>query len=276
MNPLVSIILPTYNGARFITRAIESVLNQTYANWELLIISDGSTDRTKGTVEGFAKNDSRIIFIENEENRGIQKTLNKGIAMAKGEYIARLDDDDEWVDPLKLSAQIGFFQKNPDHVLAGTDAIVVDEKGDTLSVNIMPKSDHDIRSRILSRNCFLHSTIVARKSVLEKAGGYDETKETLHAEDYDLWLRVGLEGKMANLEMKSAKLTAHGNSLTSRNRVMQARHILGVMRKNRKKYPHFLAGYVTAMTRLIFFQIIAILPFPKSAWYAIQRIYRSV
>jgi glycosyltransferase involved in cell wall biosynthesis len=276
MNPLVSIILPTYNGAATLNRAIKSVLSQTYQNWELIIISDGSADGTKALVEKFSSADERIIFIENEHNMGIQKTLNKGLSFAKGEYVARIDDDDVWTDPAKLFVQIAFFEEHPGYVLVGTDAIVADENGNNLSVNIMPKTDRDIRSKILSKNCFLHSTILAKKSTVKKVGGYSEKKENLHAEDYDLWLKVGLEGNMANLEIQSTMLTAHSKSLTSQNRVAQARHILAAAVAYRKKYPNFLTGYVISVTRLTFFYLVTIIPLPKSLWYKIQRIYRSV
>lgn len=275
MKPLISIILPTYNGAYSIMRAIRSVLAQEYQNWELIIISDGSIDETRNIVEEFSITDSRIVFIENTHNKGIQKTLNEGLRQARGEYIARIDDDDEWVDPLKLSTQIRFLEDHSDYVLVGTDAVVVNEKGVALSVNIMPKTDTAIRSKILSKNCFLHSTIVVRKDTIEKAGGYSEKEECLHAEDYELWLRVGVMGKMANLPIPSTKLTAHSNSLTSRNRVLQARNVLRSSFAHRKEYPHFFAGYSISIARLVFFYLLNIVPFPSSIWYATQRFYRS-
>jgi glycosyltransferase involved in cell wall biosynthesis len=276
MNPLVSIILPSYNGAHRIARAIESVLSQEYTEWELLVISDGSSDETKEIVTPYAEKDTRIVYIENEHNLGIQKTLNKGLALATGKYIARIDDDDQWTDTNKLGAQVAFFESNSDYVLIGTDATVVDEHAVTLSMNTMPKTDMAIRSKILSKNCFLHSTIMVKKSALERVGEYSENIKQLHAEDYDLWLRVGLVGKMANLPIKSAALIAHSNSLTSRNRVRQARNILRASVAHRKEYPNFLWGYAISLTRLVFFWILSVIPIPTSLWYGIQRIYRSV
>ncbi len=276
MNPLVSIILPTYNGAAIISRAISSVLAQEYENWELIIVSDGSTDDTKSVIENFSRTEKRIVFVTNEHNEGIQKTLNNGIRVAKGEYIARIDDDDQWVDPLKLSAQVDFLEQNPEYVLVGTDATVADENGVVLSKNIMPKTDKAIRAKILSKNCFLHSTILVKKSVVDTVGGYSEEKDTRHAEDYDLWLKMGAEGKFANLEMKSTILMTHSNSLTSQNRVSQARHVFHCVIVHRKRYPNFLFGYIVSLTRLVFFYLLNVVPIPKSLWYMIQRIYRSV
>ncbi len=272
MDPRISIILPTYNGARTISRSIASVLSQTYADWELIIVSDGSADNTAALVDAFSQKDQRILFTMNEKNLGIQKTLNKGIAISKGKYIARIDDDDAWTDPSKLSAQAAFLESNPDYVLVGTDAFVVNEQGDRLSVNIMPKTDDEIRSKLLSKNCFLHSTIFARKSAIEKAGGY----RTFRSEDYDLWLRLGLLGKMANLEMKSTTLIAHGDSLNSKNRVVQAQYALRIMFTYRKHYPHFWSGFFMSIARLTFVSLLKIVPIPTSLWYRIQRFYRSI
>ncbi|HEY0979830.1 MAG TPA: glycosyltransferase [Candidatus Paceibacterota bacterium] len=275
MNPIISIILPTYNGSQSITRAITSILNQEYQNWELLVVSDGSTDETKSIVAKFSETDQRIVLIENTDNKGIQKSLNEGLLQARGEYIARIDDDDEWVDCMKLSAQISFFENHTDHLLLGTNAMVVDKDGTVLSVNKMPSTDTAIRSSMLSKNCFLHSTILVKKSAIEKVGGYSEEKQYLHAEDYELWLRIGAIGKMANLSMLSTNLTAHNNSLTSRNRVLQARNVLRSSYVYRKKYPRFFAGYIVGIVRLMFFCLLNILPLPSSLWYAIQRTYRS-
>lgn len=276
MNHAVSIILPTYNGARTIDRAIASILAQNYRSWELIILSDGSTDDTKAVVEKKVGSDERIIFIENEQNMGIQKTLNKGLGLARGEYVARIDDDDEWIDHSKLAAQVAFLESHPDHVLVGTDAFVVDENGISLSTNVMPRSDAVIRSKMLSKNCFLHSTILVRKDIVKKVGGYSQKKRDLHAEDYNLWLRVGLEGRMANFEMKSTALTAHGNSLTSRNRTQQARNVLRNAYTYRYAYPSFFKGYFISVARLTFFYLMSMLPIPQSLWYRIQRAYRTV
>ncbi len=276
MNPLVSIILPTYNGARTISRAIASVISQSYENWELFIICDGSADDTSAVVEGFLRADTRIIFISQKENKGIQKTLNEGLARVRGEYIARIDDDDEWIDTEKIAEQVNFLEKNPDHVLLGTDSIVVSENGELLSINSMPKTDTAIRSAMLSKNCFSHSTIMIRKAVAMKVGGYSEQQQALHAEDYDLWLKAGLEGKMANLAMQSTALTVRLQGLTSRNRVMQARHIFSCMRAYTKKYPHAFKGYVFAIGRIVFFSAVALVPLPYRFLYKLQRLYRSV
>lgn len=276
MKPLVSIILPTYNGAQYIASAIESVLAQTYLDWELLIISDGSTDQTRTVVEKFAKHESRIVFVENEKNVGIQKTLNKGIAAAKGIYIARLDDDDCWIEREKLLQQVIYFETHPKCVLVGTNATVINTQGKILSHNTMPLGDRIIRSKILSKNCFLHATVMIKKVALEKVGGYSDHKKFLHVEDYELWLRLGIVGSLANLALYSTSLINREESLTSKNRVGQAYNALRVVWMYKKKYPNFYSGITISTLRYVGFVVISIIPIPHSWLLGIQRIYRAI
>ncbi len=272
----VSIILPTYNGAQFIRTAIDSVLNQTFQAWELIILSDGSIDQTKSIVQEYSKNDERIIFLENEHNIGIQKTLNKGILFAKGEYVTRLDDDDQWVYKDKLALQVSYLDSHPNCVLVGTDALIINESGKKIFTSIMPKTDKEIRSKILSKNCFLHSTVMMRKTTIHTVGGYKESPTVLHIEDYELWLRLGTVGQFVNIDVVSTSLVVHSNSLTSKNRVQQAKHILFLISCYKATYPNFLLGYVVALARYIGFVCMSTVPIPKKLFYFIQRIYKRL
>ena len=114
--PLISIILPVYNGENRLKEEIESVISQSYMDWELLVIDDGSTDNIKDIIDNFVKNDSRIRYIRSETNLGIQKTLNKGLKEARGKYIARIDDDDIWIDKDKLKVQLEFLENNKNYL----------------------------------------------------------------------------------------------------------------------------------------------------------------
>ena len=126
--PLVSIILPAYNGAQWITKAIESVLAQSFSDFELIIINDGSTDDTEAIILRFAGQDSRIRYIRNERNLGIQRTRNISLEQSYCDYMAEIDQDDEWVDKDKVKKQFAFLKAHPDHVLIGTGAIMVDSR----------------------------------------------------------------------------------------------------------------------------------------------------
>ena len=199
MNKLISIILPTYNGAGRIQEALLSVLGQSYLHWELLVVDDGSTDNTEELVKDLPCNEKRIIYIKNESNLGIQQTLNKGLKEAKGEYIARIDDDDMWIDKDKLLKQVEFLEKNKDCVLVGTGLVAVNEEGKEIFRTFNPELDAIIRNKILSKTCFTHSSVMFRKALAMQLGGYSELSEVRHIEDYDLWLKMGTVGKLANL-----------------------------------------------------------------------------
>ena len=142
--PSISIVLPTYNGARTIAQAVESVLAQTHAGWELLVVDDGSTDGTAVLVAGYVAKDSRIRYLKSEANMGIQKTLNKGLHEAQGKYVARIDDDDVWIDAGKLAAQLAYMEANPACVLVGTGVVVADGEGKELFRYLLPETDVEI------------------------------------------------------------------------------------------------------------------------------------
>jgi glycosyltransferase involved in cell wall biosynthesis len=271
MIPIVSIILPTYNGARTIARAIESVIEQSYTAWELLVVEDGSTDGVADIVHAFSARDSRIRYIKNETNLGIQKSLNKGIAEAKGKYIARIDDDDFWTDREKLSLQCELVQNDPSIVLVGTGVTVVDEKGTELFRYLFPETDTAIRRSILYKNCFAHSTVLFSKEVALAAGGYGETKDVRHVEDYDLWLRMGTLGTFFNIPRYAIGFTVHAGSISSKNKSDQLRKNLALIKKHRKEYSGYGRALVVGWLRLGLYQLVWLVPDallkPFIGWY---------
>ena len=218
---LISVILPTYNGERFINRAISGVLNQSYSDLELLVLDDGSTDNTSAIVQGIAQGDPRVRYIKNEKNLGIQKSLNKGLREAKGAWIARIDDDDQWTDKEKIDKQVNFLKTHKGYILLGTGLITQDTKGKELYRFYNPRKDRDIRKKILYRNCFSHSTVMFSKEAALKAGGYSESAHALHIEDYDLWLRLGMIGKFANIRDYAVRLTIHKSSISAVHKIVQ-------------------------------------------------------
>lgn len=253
MNPKVSIILPTYNGAKFIANSMESVAGQTFNDWELIVIDDGSTDDMSRIVSELAAKDSRIKYFKNDKNLGIQKSLNRGIKEAGGEYIARIDDDDVWADKDKLKKQVEFLENNRDYVLVGTGTIVVDEDDNEIARYLLPEEDDDIRKKILSKNCFTHSSILFKKDAVLRLGGYSEGKDVLHVEDYDLWLRLGKVGKLANLPFYGVKFTLRGGAISSTNKMEQFRKDIKLTRKYRNDYPKFPRALIFGYLRLYFY-----------------------
>jgi glycosyltransferase involved in cell wall biosynthesis len=272
MEKLVSIILPTYNGAQRIERAIQSVFDQSFTLWELLVINDGSTDATREIVEGFVNKDPRIRYLKNEKNLGVQQSLNKGIALSAGEYIARIDDDDAWIDKNKLKRQVAFLEDNADHVLVGTGVVVVDAEGKELFNYLLPTTDEAIRENMLSKNCFAHSSVLFRRIAVMHAGGYSEAKEALHIEDYDLWLKLGLSGKLANLPVYGIKWALRRNSLSSHHKIEQFRKSISLIRKYKAIYPNYFFAMVKSYLRVVLYSLILRSPFKNSLnkilkWY---------
>lgn len=249
--PLVSIILPTYNGAFSILKAIKSVQSQTFQNWELLIIIDGSVDSTKDVILEYKKNDQRIKIIQNSTNLGIQKTLNIGLQNASGRYVARIDDDDQWIITEKLSKQVSFLEKNPEIVLVGTGMVLVDKDENEIGRYLLPENDYEIRKSILLKNCFAHPTVVFRKDTVTLLGGYSEMLKYRHIEDYELWMRVGLRGMFANLPIFSTAYTISSSSLSGKNKLKQLYRDIQLSIKFRKFYPSFFKGFMVGLVRLI-------------------------
>jgi glycosyltransferase involved in cell wall biosynthesis len=257
-NPKISIILPTYNGVKTIGKAIISVQMQTFTDWELIIVDDGSSDGISLHVSDYQKADKRIQYIKNEKNIGIQRSLNKAIESSRGKYIARIDDDDVWIDNEKLSTQFAEMEANPDCVLIGTNARIVSlESKKFLFETRLPETDKKIRTRMLFVNNFIHSSVIIRAGILNDIGGYSESEQWLHVEDYELWLRIGKMGKTANIAKVSVELAIHEKSLSNMNRKQQMVKIINLVKKYKDRYPYFYLAYVFSyikMLSVIFFE----------------------
>lgn len=189
--------MPVYNGQRFLHGATESILCQTWSDFEFLIINDGSTDNSREIISSFS--DSRIRLIDNPSNIGLTKSLNKGLELAEGEYIARQDADDISY-PKRLERQVQFLNAHPDIVLLGTQARAIDEKGRPHKTNFLriPVGMLTIRWYLMFQNAFIHSSVMFRRStVWKELGGYDESFE--RAQDYELWSRAAWSFKVDNL-----------------------------------------------------------------------------
>jgi len=273
--PKVSVLLPTYNGARFITKSIESVLKQSFDNFELVVIDDGSTDYTQKIVEEFVKKNDRVSFIKNKENLGIQKTLNKGLGIANGEYIARIDDDDEWAESGKLNAQVKFLDEHQNHVLVGTGVIMVDEKREELFRFLQPVEDKAIRDRMLFKSSFMHSSVLFRKSAAMEVGGYSEEEKHRHVEDYYLWLRLGKIGKLHNLPIYGIKFMLREGAISARYKKEQFKKNIALVRTFRHDYPHYLKALLFAHVRYFAYALYKLVP-SKFLKHSILRVYKSI
>ncbi|MDQ3112116.1 MAG: glycosyltransferase [Bacteroidota bacterium] len=194
-NPLISVVLPVYNAELFIGDSIKSILGQTYSNWELIIIDDGSKDKSAEIIEKFT--DPRIHFYR-QGNAGMGATLNKAILLAKGKYIARQDADDISL-PERFEKQIDFLEGLEEYALVGTWAEIVNEKLEPGGrTHRHPEMSGRLKFELLFDNPFVHSSVMIRMDALKETGLYDLSKDPL-IQDYELWWRISKKFQVGNI-----------------------------------------------------------------------------
>ena len=198
--PLVSVIMSVYNGEKYLVQAIDSILNQTYQNFEFIIIEDCSTDNSLDILEEYAKKDSRIKIIKKEKNIGIKgfiKNLNLGISIAKGKYIARMDADDISL-PERFQKQVDFLENNPEITLLGAQLNLINEQNKITGEAIGALQHRDIVKKITSQIQLFHPVIMFRKDQ-----NIQYREKFIYCEDYDLYLNLITQGKkLANINEK--------------------------------------------------------------------------
>lgn len=194
--PAISVIMPAYNAEIFVERAIESILHQTFQDFELIIINDASNDRTLSLIKKYAKKDKRIRIINNKFNLQIAASLNKSISKARSNIIARMDADD--ISGLeRLGIQYEYLKKNPDVVIIGTDIAIIDVQGNSISKREYPSSSKDLKRLMFRYSPFAHPVVMFRKDVFEECGGYDI--KMVPCEDIDLWFKIGCKYKFGSI-----------------------------------------------------------------------------
>lgn len=211
MEPLVSIIMPNYNGGVYISDTIESVINQTYSNFEFIIVDDASTDASREIISSFK--DERIRLISKEKNEHICRALNMGIEYAKGSYIARVDSDDKWRND-KLKRQIEYLENHTECGACFTWADIIDDKGNSVSDdnNLLyslfrqenKTREEWIRKLLFEGNCLCHPSAVIRADMVRRLDGYRDS--LLQLQDYDMWLRLL---KYTNIYVLEEELTCY-------------------------------------------------------------------
>jgi len=217
--PTVSVLMPVHNGERFVEGAVNSILSQTFDDFELIIVDDGSTDKTHEIVSRLATKDSRIRLIHSSGRQGIAKTLNKAARQALGPLIARMDSDD-WAHETRFSLQIGAFRQDENLVLCGSNATHVDEQMRPLFHTVLPVSDWDIRCAALFENPFAHPSVMMRTEAFHRVGRYNEEFST--TQDYELWTRLFTQGEVRNLSESLVKMRRHGESVSARMHQLQS------------------------------------------------------
>lgn len=213
-NPKISVIMANYNCEKYLIESIDSILEQSFSDFEFIIIDDGSTDDSWIIIQDYAKKDNRIIAIKNKENLKVSKTRNKWLKIAKWEYIAIMDSDDvSYLD--RFEKQINYLQKNPEAVIVWWTMDIMDEKWKIYSRRKYNLTDTLIRKKLFRYSPFCHATTMFRKDVIEKCWGYNIYLP--EAEDYDLFFRIWLHWNFWNLEIPTYKMRVNSKWLTLTN-----------------------------------------------------------
>ena len=216
--PAVSVMVPVYNTARYLAQTLESILAQTFTDFELIAVDDGSKDESPQILRRFAEKDKRIRLTL-RENQGIVATRIEMLAQARGRYVAVNDSDDISL-PHRLAEQVKFLDANPDHVCVGGWFDMIDAAGRRLTTLKPPGGDAEIQKQLLAGHCAItHSCGMYRKEAAEKAGGYNP--RFTYAHDLELWLRLGEVGKLANLPQTVVQFRLHQSSVSENKRVEQ-------------------------------------------------------
>lgn len=211
--PIVTVILPVYNGNQHLKKAVKSIQKQSYKNWELLIINDGSKDNTLETCQKIVNCDKRIKLINNPKNLGLVKSLNIGIKLAKGKYIARQDADDISL-PNRIEKQVKFLDNHQEYGLVCSIFMVVKKDGSVIKITALPINDYEIKLSMLFFNPITHGAVMLRKQVLEDFHLHYEEND-LHCEDYGLWIKMSAHTKFKILTEPLYQWTISKNGITA-------------------------------------------------------------
>jgi len=248
----ITVLMPVYNEKKACLRSsIKSVLNQSFTDFEFLIINDGSTDEScQKIVEEFASRDGRIRAISNEKNIGLTKTLRRGLELARGTYVARLDSND-MAGKERLKKQLDFMRGNPEYALCGCWTYVIDGQNKIIGKQKGPAKYKDIKRQIISGNPFTHSAWFFKKDTIRSIGSYAE--EMAKAQDYELLLRLLTQHPVANLEEYLCYYRVDDKSITFGNNKAQERCALKARFKALREYGYPKIDYLKMIRPLIFY-----------------------
>lgn len=213
MKPLISVLMGIYNCAGTLEQAVASIQNQTYTNWELILCDDGSTDHTYETAQALAAEDSRILLLRNPQNLGLNQTLNHCLAAAAGDYIARMDGDDDCV-PERFETQLALLERHPEFQITSCPMKLFDETGEwgQTALPEFPTPEDVVVGTPIS-----HAAVMLRRECMDAVGGYTVDKRMLRVEDVDLWIRLYAAGyRCCNLQQPLYRMRNDQNALNRR------------------------------------------------------------
>lgn len=241
--PLVSVIMPVFNSEPFLAEAIQSVLDQSFGDFELIIINDGSADNSEFTILSFP--DPRIVYIKNKENLGLIYSLNRGIDLSRGKYLARMDGDDI-CNPDRLIKQVDYLNQHKSIAVVASTVSLINESGNETGIwpldrkTVSPKS---IRRTLPFANCLAHPAVMMRSELIKKL---KYKKGQTNIEDYDLWLRIQNRGyRIAKIDEPLLRYREHSNSVTQA--LLQKKNPFYKMAKMKIRvlFSEFFSGHIS-------------------------------
>ena len=237
LTPKVSVVTSVYNSSRYLQKSIESILNQTLMDFEFIIIDDGSTDDSWEILSTYADRDRRIRLLKNEENIGLTKSLNKGLKLAQGEYIARQDADDQSL-PKRLEKQVAYLESHQSVALVASGVQYIDDKDNKLRIDIPPKDQALLHWELLFRNPLRHSAVLWRRELVAcQVGNYDPS--FTYTQDYDLWARIAENLTIDILSSILVEMRSHNKSLSlTKAKVQDALGTKIIHRQIKRYFPH--------------------------------------
>lgn len=222
-NPKVSVIMSVYNGAKYLREAVDSILSQSFLDFEFVIIDDCSNDNSPAILKEYSEQDSRVRVITNEFNLGLTKNLNKAVREARGEYLARFDCDDVSL-PDRFKEQVEFLDKNKNCGMVGLWADVIDGNGKYLRTIKYPIANDELKKDLIKYNPFFHPGIMMRKEALVNIGLYNESWR--FAQDYEMYFRMAKKYEVANIPKILLKYRETGGSITGKKNKQQVELVL--------------------------------------------------
>lgn len=219
--PKISVLMPVYNAQDYLSEAIDSILSQTFSDWELIIINDGSTDNSENIINSY--NDNRIRYFKNPTNMGLIYTRSLMIEKASAEYLSFLDSDDIAL-PERLKIQAEFLDTHPDYILCGTWGTMINNASEKIGKISPPEADIEIKSGLFFSNAFIQSSIMIRKSVFDT---YSYNKDFPVVEDYELWSKLSINHKLKNIPQPLTLYRWH-----SENTSLSKKELMETMLKN--------------------------------------------
>lgn len=243
----ISVLMGIFNCQNTLETAVKSIQAQTYTNWELIMCDDGSSDRTLEIAEELSRNDNRIIVISNEQNLGLNKTLNRCLKLASGKYVARMDGDDECM-PNRFERQVAFLQSNPSYAIVSSPMIFFDEQGEWGRGKAI---SHPTPFDVVTKSPICHAPVMMRKECMDAVGGYTEDVKKLRVEDVDLWIKLYAAGyRSYNFEEPLYKMRNDKNAVSRRKYQYRINSTLTRL-QGCKKLGLGVSAYILAFTPMI-------------------------